>query len=354
MSEEMEAISCALPHVGSTVIRLGHGSGGKMTANLIENVFLPRLGNVILNQLEDASIISLPDNAHSQIAVTTDSYVVSPIFFPGGDIGSLAIHGTINDLAMRGAMPLAITAGFILEEGLLISELTQIITSMQEACTRGQVNLVAADTKVVGRGAADRLFINTTGIGIVRFSVPPSVKRAMPGDVIIVNGDIGRHGMAVMATREGLELETTILSDSAPLHRIVESILPLEHAVHCLRDITRGGLAGVLTEIATASNMGVLIHESEIPIDPQVNAICELLGLDPLYVACEGRFVTVLESARADEFLQLMNERWFGEYSFRVIGKVVEEHRNRVVLRSRVGGNRIVDKLSGEQLPRIC
>ena len=350
MIEDMNGMSCALPHESSSVIRLGHGSGGKMTGNLIENVLLPILGNDVLSQLEDAAIVSAPG---LQLAVTTDSYVVSPIFFPGGDIGSVAVHGTVNDLAMRGAQPLAITAAFILEEGLPIADLSRIAESMRDACRKCNVQLIAADTKVVGRGSADRIFITTTGIGAVQMSPPPSVAAAQTGDLIVINGDIGRHGMAIMAAREGIDLETTILSDSAPLHEVVQELAALAVPLHCLRDITRGGLASVLNEIAIASRRGIVIQEADIAIDPQVRAVCELLGLDPLYVACEGRFVSVVDPLKVEELLSARSEVCELR-SFRVIGRVVDEHPGRVVLRSLIGGNRIVDKLSGEQLPRIC
>jgi hydrogenase expression/formation protein HypE len=348
MSES--SISCSIPHSATSVIRLGHGSGGKMTSDLIENVFLPLIGNDVLNQLEDASLVPFGD---SSIAITTDSYVVSPIFFPGGDIGSLAVHGTVNDLAMRGATPLAISSAFILEEGLPIEQLSAIVNSMKQAAANVGIAIVAADTKVVGRGAADKLFITTTGIGLVNSGAVPSVKRARPGNKIIISGDIGRHGIAVMAAREGLDLETALLSDSAPLHSIVRQMLEAVPDIHCLRDITRGGLSGVLNEIAQASHVGIAIEESQIPLHPEVYAICELLGLDPMYVACEGRFVAVVQAGDADRLVALMKRHPLGADS-RIIGEVTSDHQGRVVLRSRIGGRRIVDKLSGEQLPRIC
>lgn len=321
-----------------------------MTADLIENVFLPAIGNQVLNQLDDAALVSL---GNSSLAITTDSYVVSPIFFPGGDIGSLAVHGTVNDLSMRGARPHFITASFILEEGLSIAELKMVIASMNEACRKSEVVLIAADTKVVNKGAADRLFINTTGIGIVDQLPAPSARSAVPGDRILVSGDIGRHGVAIMSCREGLELETAIVSDSCPLNALVAAMLAEPLKIHTLRDITRGGLASVLNEIAVSSGVGIEIDEEAVPVHPEVRAICEILGLDPLYVACEGRLVSFVSSDESDRLLNVVKQRHEGNGAC-LIGRVVTEHPNRVILRSRVGGTRILDKLSGEQLPRIC
>ena len=350
MSDDLKAVSCPVPNTGSTVIRLGHGSGGKMTTTLIEDIFLPQIGNAILNQGEDAAIVTA---GSAKIAITTDSYVVSPLFFPGGNIGSLSVHGTINDLAMRGAVPLALSAAFILEEGFSIEQLTEILKSMRQACLESGIDLVAADTKVVGRGAADKLFITTSGFGLVSLSNPPSAHRAEPGDVIMINGDIGRHGIAIMAAREGLDLETTIVSDTAPLHNMVQAMLKIDPDIHCLRDLTRGGLSSSLNEIAQASNVGISIDEACIPVHPEVQAVCELLGFDPLYVACEGRFISIVKSQTAEKLLDHMKSS-ATESSPRIIGQVTSEHPKKVVMRSRVGGHRIVDKLSGEQLPRIC
>lgn len=352
MNKEPESItlSCPLPDTSTKIIKLGHGSGGKMTGNLIENVFLPKLGNDILNQLDDAALIPLQD---SFLAITTDSYVVSPIFFPGGDIGSLSIHGTLNDLAMRGAQPLFITASFILEEGLLLEHLERVITSMKEACSNAEVQLVAADTKVVNKGAGDQIFITTTGIGIVSKVPEPAAHRAIPGDSILICGDIGRHGVAIMSCREGLALETSITSDSRSLHGLVKAMLAHSPDVHTLRDITRGGLASVLNEIAAVARVGIEVDEAAIPVHPEVRAVCEILGLDPLYVACEGRLVSFVSPQSSDAVLECMRQQPESE-SPCLIGRVVAEHPGRVVLRSRVGGNRVLDKLSGEQLPRIC
>jgi hydrogenase expression/formation protein HypE len=353
LSENSQTLkfSCGLPKVSDEIVKLGHGSGGKMTAHLIEQIFLPRIGNDVLNQLDDAALVDVED---APIAITTDSYVVSPIFFPGGDIGSLAVHGTVNDLAMRGAKPLFITASFILEEGLPMDHLTRIATSMQQACADVPVKLVAADTKVVNRGAADQVFITTAGVGIINAVPAPAANRARPGDCVLISGDIGRHGIAIMSCREGLELETAITSDSQPLNQLVQAMLEIDPSqVHTLRDITRGGLAGVLNEIAVSSQVGITIEEAAIPVHKEVKAVCELLGLDPLYVACEGRLVALVSEAAAPRLLDVMRKQSCGA-SACLIGRVLTDTGGRVILRSTIGGNRILDKLSGEQLPRIC
>ncbi len=321
-----------------------------MSSDLIEDVFLPRLKSSQLLELDDAALLKVGGQC---LAMTTDSYVVSPIFFPGGDIGSLAVHGTVNDLSMRGARPLFISAAFILEEGFPIEELTRIVDSLASACAKANITLVAADTKVVGKGAVDKIFITTTGIGIVEQIPAPAANRAEPGDIVIVSGDIGRHGMAIMTAREELEIETDLVSDSAPLHDLVENMLGAGSNIHCMRDITRGGLASVLNELAHSSNVGIDIQEDLIPVNPQVKAICELLGLDPLYVACEGRLVAIAAEQDVESILKIMNKHELGKDAL-AIGKITVEHPQRVVLRSTVGGNRILDKLSGEQLPRIC
>jgi hydrogenase expression/formation protein HypE len=335
---------------GANSIRLGHGSGGTMTSKLISELFLPILGNEVLCQLDDAAIVKVDQQ---DIVVTTDAYVVSPIVFPGGDIGSLSVHGTINDLAMKGAKPLFITATFILEEGLAMEQLAEITRSFSDACQRANVILIAADTKVVNKGAADKIFISTCGIGRVIRQPAPAAQRARPGQRILISGDIGRHGTAIMCCREGLDLETTIVSDSQPLADTVASMMEASDAIHCLRDITRGGLASVLNELASSSNVGMSIMEDSIPVHAEVRAVCELLGLDPLYVACEGRFVAIVSADVADTLICVMNEKG-GAGNACAIGEVVADHPGRVVLKTRVGGKRIVDKLAGEQLPRIC
>ncbi len=343
-------ISCPIPNQDLGVIKLGHGSGGRMTDQLIEQAFMPILTNPILSQKEDASVVPLNSQ---RLAFTTDSYVVNPIIFPGGDIGSLSVHGTVNDLCMRGAKPMYLSAAFIMEEGLSRQRLETIVNSMQRACVESGIQLICADTKVVNKGCADELFINTSGIGAILNQHVPSVSFARAGDVVIVSGDIGRHGMAIMAAREGLDLETTIESDSAPLHILVENLMQTGASLHVLRDVTRGGLAGVLNEIAMASIVGVEIHEAEIEVNNEVKAACEILGLDPLYVACEGRLVAIVAPECESMALSLMRQSPHGGQA-KTIGSIVSEHPGRVVMRSSVGGRRIVDKLAGEQLPRIC
>ncbi|HEY9711864.1 MAG TPA: hydrogenase expression/formation protein HypE [Chroococcales cyanobacterium] len=348
----MEPISCPSPHRDSRLVRLGHGSGGRMTAELIEEIFLPVLGNEILNQLDDAAIFAC--DSGQPLAITTDAYVVSPIFFPGGDIGSLACHGTINDLSMRGAQPKYMAASFIIEEGFPLEELKSVVQSFGNACSNALVKVVAADTKVVGRGAADGVFITTTGIGEVIWQPAPAAHRAVPGDLVLVSGDIGRHGMAVMSKREGLDFESTILSDSAPLFEQVRSLMQAgDRSTHCLRDITRGGLAGVVNELAQSSRTGIVLDETSIPVESQVGALCEILGLDPLFVACEGRFVAIVAEQSVERVLSALRQ-CPGAEGTAVIGRVVDSHPGRVVLQSKIGGERLLDKLSGEQLPRIC
>jgi len=342
--------SCGVPLQSAGVIRLGHGSGGKLTEQLIERIFLPRFGNPILNQLDDAAVFSLGD---SRLAFTTDSYVVNPLFFPGGDIGSLSVHGTVNDLSMKLARPLYLSVSFIIEEGFSLQHLEQIVESLNGAAAKVPIQIVAGDTKVVNRGAGDGIFINTTGIGIIQAEFIPSASKAHPGDIVIVSGDIGRHGVAIMCARDGLELETSLESDSATLHEVTSALAPISESLHCLRDLTRGGLSSALNEIANSSNVGIDIDEQSIPIHSSVRGVCELLGLDPLYVACEGRFVSIVDAERADLVLELLKQHDVSSKSV-VIGSVTAEHPGRVVAKTAIGGRRIVDKLTGDQLPRIC
>jgi len=341
---------CPIPNDTSDVIKLGHGSGGKMSSDLLDNVFLPALSNKILDQLDDAAVMAIND---TRLAFTIDSYVVSPIFFPGGDIGSLSVYGTVNDLSMRGAIPAYISASFILEEGFPIADLHKIVESMKKACLETNIQFAAGDTKVVNRGAADKIFITTCGLGILQYNPAPAANRAVPGDVVIVSGDIGLHGTAIMCARESFELETTIQSDSAPLNELVQEMLKTCPAIHCLRDITRGGLATVLNELASASKVGIEINESAIPVDAQVASICALLGLDPLYVACEGRLIAIVPDNEVEGLLNTMHEHRLGKNA-QIIGKVSQQYPERVFMKSRIGGQRILDKLAGEQLPRIC
>jgi hydrogenase expression/formation protein HypE len=342
---------CPIPISEYPTILLAHGGGGKLTQMLIEHVFLPAFANPALETLHDGAILEVGE---TRLAFTTDSFVVSPIFFPGGDIGCLAVHGTVNDLAMCGARPLALSAGFILEEGFPMEDLCRIVESMREAAQRVGVPIVTGDTKVVDKGKGDGIFINTTGIGIIPAGIQISPKRARPGDLILINGAIAVHGIAIMSVREGLEFETTLASDTAPLHDLVARILEAgEDKVHVLRDPTRGGVASALNEIASKAKVGIVLDEASIPIWEEVKGACEILGLDPLYVANEGKCLAIVAREKAEEVLEAMKSHPLGKEAA-IIGEVVEEHPGQVILRSRIGGRRIVEMLSGEQLPRIC
>jgi hydrogenase expression/formation protein HypE len=343
-------LSCPLPIQQYPTVLLAHGGGGKLMHQLIEKVFVSAFGNPTLEQRHDSAVLSF---GNARLAFTTDSYVVHPLFFPGGDIGSMAVHGTVNDLAMSGARPLYLSAGFILEEGLPIETLWRIVQSMKLAAEKAGVQIVTGDTKVVDHGKGDGVYINTAGIGVIEHQLEISPRAVRPGDAILISGDIGRHGMAVMAVREGLEFESCIESDSAPVSAQVLSMLASEIPLHCLRDTTRGGMASTLNEIAEASGFGISLEENQIPIRPDVQAACEILGFDPLYVACEGRFVAFLPEAFAQQALDILH-RHEGSRQAAIIGKVVEEASGLVTLKSRIGSSRIVDMLSGEQLPRIC
>lgn len=333
-----------------TEIQLGHGSGGRMTSQLLESVFLPAFSNPILNARDDQAVVSLPGGP---LAFAADSFVVKPLFFPGGDIGDLAINGTVNDLAMGGAVPKYLSACFVLEEGLLVADLKRIVQSMAEAARRADVQVVTGDTKVVERGHGDGVYINTAGIGSVVVGRELSPCHVRPGDAIIVSGPLGEHGMAVMSCREGLEFETPIISDTAPLHELAARMLSVSDGIRCMRDPTRGGVASTLNEIADSAQVGMTIREAAIPISPPVAGLCEILGLDPLYVACEGRLVAMVCPTHAESVLQVMREHALGQQAA-IVGEVVAEHPRTVVMRTSVGGTRIVDVMSGEQLPRIC
>ena len=332
-------------------VLLGHGSGGKLMHDLIEGLFQPALLTADgASALNDAAVI---EAGGARLAMTTDSFVVDPLFFPGGDIGAMAVYGTVNDLAVSGARPLFISAAFILEEGLLLEDLSRIVASMGRACARAGVSLVTGDTKVVNRGKGDKVFINTTGIGVVERAVEISADRARPGDKVLLNGSLGAHGVAVMLAREEMEFERPILSDSAPLNGLVADMLDLTLDVHCMRDLTRGGLASALNEIAGSSRVGFNIHEDRIPVQDEVKGACEILGLDPLHVANEGKLLAVVAPEQAERLLPVMRRNPYGREAV-IIGEVVEERPARVVMKTRVGGSRIVDMLAGEQLPRIC
>ncbi len=346
--------ACPLPKSRHDHIVLGHGSGGLLSAELIQHIFLPAFGNEVLDALEDQAIVSLPfAGSAPRLAITTDAFVVHPLFFPGGDIGRLAVHGTVNDLAVGGARPLYLTASFILEEGLALADLKRIVTSMRAACEEAGVTVVAGDTKVVDRGKGDGVFISTTGVGVVPQGRSLSIRAARPGDRILVSGSVGDHGIAIMSVREGLEFETVLESDTAALNGLTEAILEACPATRCMRDPTRGGLSSTLNELATASMVGVELEETAIPLRPEVRGACEMLGLDPLYVANEGKLIAVVPPEDADRTLGVMRSHALGRKAA-IIGTVVKEHAGMVVLRSRVGGSRVVSLLAGEQLPRIC
>lgn len=321
-----------------------------MSADLLKEVFLPAFDNEILSGLEDQATLSL---AGMRLAFTTDAFVVRPLFFPGGDIGKLAVYGTVNDLAVGGAHPLFLSAAFILEEGLPVADLNRVVASMREACERAEIQLVTGDTKVVERGKGDRIFITTAGIGIVKHSSRLSIRSAQPGDQIIVSGTIGDHGITIMSVREGLEFETQLQSDCAPLHELTNLILATSPGVRCMRDLTRGGLASALHELASASGVGIKIFEQRIPVRSEVRGACELLGLDPLYVANEGKLMAVVPSEQSEDVLRAMKSLPLARDAA-IIGAVRSEHPGFVTMESQAGGERIVSLLAGEQLPRIC
>jgi hydrogenase expression/formation protein HypE len=331
-------------------VLLAHGSGGRLSEALIRDLFLPALRNPVLERLDDQAVIGVDG---LRLAFTTDSFVVAPLFFPGGDIGSLAVHGTVNDLAMGGAQPLCLSAAFIIEEGLPTEILQRVVESLRRAAAEVGVDIVTGDTKVVEKGSADRLFINTSGIGLVPEGVHLSADQARPGDRLLLSGSIGDHGIAVLAQREGLALEGSIESDSAPLHGLVAAVLETGGTVRCLRDPTRGGISSTLNEIAKRSGVGMTIEERAIPLREEVKGACELLGLDPLYVANEGKLVAVVEASAADEMLAAMRRHPLGRQA-QAIGTVDESDPGVVKMRTTVGSIRLVDMLAGDQLPRIC
>jgi hydrogenase expression/formation protein HypE len=342
--------ACPIPITQPEQIVLGHGSGGKLTAQLIDTVFLPAFSNPLLNKLNDQAVLQVNS---SRLAFTTDSFVVTPIFFPGGDIGRLAVNGTVNDLAMCGARPLYLSAAFILEEGLPTQDLRRVVQSMSEAAADAGVQLVTGDTKVVNRGKGDKIFITTTGIGIVEKPVAISAENARPGDKIIVSGYIGDHGMAILSQRENLEFEGVIESDCAALHRLVADMLEVTTEIHCLRDATRGGVATVLNEIAAHSKIGMLLRETEIPVRDTVRGACEILGLDPMYVANEGKLVAVVAAEVAERVVARMRQNPLGRDA-RIVGEVTNGRHGMVLMKTEIGGTRVLDTLFGEQLPRIC
>ena len=345
-----EDFSCPLPIMEYETIQLAHGSGGRLSAELVSRVFLPRFGNETLNRLEDQAVV---DFSSGRLALTTDSFVVDPLFFPGGDIGDLAINGTVNDVCMSGATPLYLAAAFILEEGLPLATLHRVLLSMEKAARAAGVQIVTGDTKVVNRGCCDKLFITTTGVGRVPEGVNISAANLRPGDRLIVSGTIADHGMAILTSREGLSFHSRVTSDTASLNGLVEAMLLATSDVHAMRDPTRGGLATTLNEFAAASRNGILLDEAAIPVRPEVRGACSVLGIDPLYVANEGKLVAAVPAAVAAKVLAGMRRHPLGREAA-IIGEVVAENPGMVAMRTAFGATRIVDMPVGEQLPRIC
>ncbi|MBM4125896.1 MAG: hydrogenase expression/formation protein HypE [Nitrospira sp.] len=342
--------SCPLPSSDKKTVQLAHGGGGRLMQELIQDIFVRAFHNPLLAPMHDGATWPVEKGT---LAFTTDSYVVRPLFFPGGDIGSLAVHGTINDLAMCGAKPLYLSAGFILEEGLSLDVLQQVVNSMAKAAQAAGVSIVTGDTKVVDRGKGDGIFINTAGVGLVPSGVRIAPTLIQPGDAILVSGDLGSHGVAVLSVREGLTFAGNVESDSAPLHEVVGDLMGSGVDLHCMRDLTRGGLASALNELATAAKVGMSIDESAVPVLEPVRGACELLGLDPLYVANEGRFVAMVPESQAETALAVMRRHAVSSKAAR-IGVVTGRHAPPVILQTVLGTHRILDLLSGEQLPRIC
>jgi hydrogenase expression/formation protein HypE len=349
-SKDTPSFVCPLPIERYPTILMAHGGGGKLTHQLIEQLFVPAFGNPLLGARHDGAVFQVPRN---QLAFTTDSYVVRPLFFPGGDIGTLAVNGTVNDLAMCGARPLVLSIGMIIEEGLPMDTLVRIVSSIKQAAEQAGVQIVTGDTKVVDRGKGDGIFINTSGIGVIEHERTISPASVQPGDCILLSGDIGRHGIAIMAVREGLEFESMIESDCAALSGMVQILLAANIEIHCMRDLTRGGLASALVEIAEASGLHFHLEETRIPVIEAVKGACEILGFDPLYVANEGRFVSFVPAREAERTLALMRAHPLGS-SAQIIGSVADDKAGLVTMKSSIGATRIVDMLSGEQLPRIC
>jgi len=343
-------MTCPIPISEYKQVLLAHGGGGRLSQKLIDEIFVARFGNKHLSVLHDGAL--LPP-IEGRLAFSTDSFVVHPLFFPGGDIGSLAVNGTVNDLSMCGARPLYLSSGFIIEEGLPVEVLWRIVLSMEEAAKRAGVEIVTGDTKVVDKGKGDGVFINTSGIGVIPHGVDINPGRAQKGDKIIVSGTIGDHGMAIMSVREGLEFESALKSDCAPLNDLVETMLGVTKDIHVLRDPTRGGVASALNEIARSAGVGMLLSEAKVPVAEGVHSACELLGFDPMYVANEGKLLAIVPPEYADPLLEQMKKHPLGRCA-EIIGEITAHEAGRVLMKSRIGGTRIVDMLSGEQLPRIC
>jgi hydrogenase expression/formation protein HypE len=343
-------LSCPAPLPAKDTVLLGHGSGGTLSADLIREIFLPAFRNPVLNRLDDQAIVNVNG---SRLAFSTDSFVVKPLFFPGGDIGSLAVHGTVNDLAMGGAKPLFLSVAFILEEGLAVEDLRRVTQSMREAAVTAGVSIVTGDTKVVEKGSGDQIFINTTGIGLVPDGVNLSANLAQPRDRVLLSGPIGDHGIAILAQRESLEFESRIESDSAALHGLVSEMLATTTYIRCMRDPTRGGLSSALNEIAAQAGVGIELIEEEIPVRDEVRGACEMLGLDPLYVANEGKLIAIVAPDVAEALLAAMRRHPLGKEAH-IIGTVSDRQQGLVTMRTGLGTTRIVDMISGDQLPRIC
>jgi hydrogenase expression/formation protein HypE len=342
--------SCPIPISEYPYVLMAHGGGGKLTQQMIRKMFLSQFNSELLLPLHDGAMFSIDG---TRLAFSTDSYVISPIFFPGGTIGELAVNGTVNDLAMCGAAPLYLSAAFIIEEGLAMEDLWKIVVSMQAAATRAGITLVTGDTKVVDRGKGDKIFINTSGIGRIPRGIDIHPRRARPGDKILLSGRIAEHGIAVMSVREGLQFQTELTSDCAPLNGLVQEMLSVCPDIHVLRDPTRGGVASVLNEIASEARVGMSIHQDRIPLSEDVRGACEMLGLDPLYVANEGKLLAFVPPESAERVLATMLVHEFGTHAA-IIGDVTTDHPGLVTMRTTVGGTRVVDMISGEQLPRIC
>lgn len=347
MTEKDFILSCPVPIASYPNVLMAHGGGGKLMHQLIEKMFVSVFGNSFLEQRTDSVLLNLENN---KIAFTTDSYVVKPLFFPGGDIGSLAVNGTVNDLSMSGARPLYISLGMIIEEGLPMETLWRIVNSLKKNCDIAGVQIVTGDTKVVDKGKGDGIFINTSGIGIIEHDLKIAPSEICEGDLIFINGDIGRHGIAIMAERENLEFETTIESDCAPLNHIVSELLNNNIEIHCMRDLTRGGLVSALVELSISSGHEFIINEKDVPVREDVNAACELMGFDPMFVANEGRFISFIPEKFSEAVLNILSKHGEGK----IIGRVGKKNNDGVTLISRLGTKRILDMISGEQLPRIC
>jgi hydrogenase expression/formation protein HypE len=345
-----EGLVCPIPKSEYEKVVMAHGGGGTLSNQLIQKMFLSQFDNKMLQQEHDGAILKI---GSQRFAFSTDSYVVNPIFFPGGDIGDLAVNGTVNDLSMCGAEPLYISAGFIIEEGFEMEDLWQVVLSMKKSADKARVQIVTGDTKVVDHGKGDKIYINTAGIGLIPENINISTENCSVGDKIIISGRIAEHGVAIMSAREGLEIESQVKSDTAALNELVNNMFKITNKIHVLRDPTRGGISSALNEIAQKSSLGMLIHQSKIPITDQVNAICELLGLDPLYIANEGKLIALLPDNKAQLVLEEMHKHPLGKDAA-IIGEVVNKNPGTVLMETLIGSKRVVDMLSGEQLPRIC